>query len=86
MGIVWDSEVAHAKAEGRKIDGVAINAPYNKQDNVSYAFGIMSKARNTGNAESFLKYLGTPKAQKIYQSYGFLTATSDELKIKAFSK
>jgi len=84
VGIVWTSEVAHAKAVGRKIDGVAINALYNKQDKVDYAIGIMKKARNTKNAETFLKYLATSEAQRIYASYAFLPATAEELKVKSF--
>ncbi len=84
VGIVWTTEVAHAKAEGRKIDGVAIKASLNKQDKVAYAIGIMTKARNTENAKKFLDYLATDKAQNIYQSYGFVPATKDELKVKTF--
>ncbi|RDH82922.1 MAG: molybdenum ABC transporter substrate-binding protein [endosymbiont of Galathealinum brachiosum] len=84
VGIVWTTEVAHAKAGGRNIDGVEIKSPLNKQDKVAYAIGIMNKARNTANAESFLKYLGTTKAQEIYQSYGFVAASKDELKIRTF--
>jgi hypothetical protein len=30
VGIVWATEVAYAKKEGRPIEGVAIPAPYNK--------------------------------------------------------
>ncbi len=37
VGIVWTSEVKHAQAENRAIEGVAIPAPYNKQDKVGYA-------------------------------------------------
>jgi len=84
VGIVWTSEVAYAKAEGRKVDGVAIQAPYNKQDKVAYAIGVMNKARNTENAKVFLKYLATPDAQKIYASYAFIPATAEELKLKTF--
>jgi len=84
VGIVWTTEVAHAKAEGRKIDGVSIKAPYNKQDKVAYAIGKMNKGKNQDNAMTFLSYLATPAAQKIYQSYGFVAATKDELKVKSF--
>ncbi len=34
VGIVWTTEVAYAKRQGRPIDGVAIPAPYNKEDKV----------------------------------------------------
>jgi ABC-type molybdate transport system substrate-binding protein len=36
VGIVWTTEVTHAKAKGRPIDGVSIPAPYNKQEKVNY--------------------------------------------------
>ena len=81
-GIVWTTEVAYAKRQGRPLEGVEIPAPLNKQDKVGYAIGPMSKARNMKNAKRFLKYLGTDDAQNIYVSYGFIPASRDELKIK----
>lgn len=83
VGIVWTTEVVHAKNEGRKIDGVAIPAPYNKQDKVGYAIGILKNGRNHANAKTFLNYLGTDAAQDIYASHGFIKAAADELKIKS---
>lgn len=82
VGIVWTTEVIEAKAEGRKIDGVAIPAPLNKQDKVSYAIGALSEGRNPYNAYRFLSYLGTDRAQGIYASYGFVPASTEELKLK----
>jgi len=82
VGIVWTTEVIEAKAEGRAIEGVPIAAPLNKQDKVSYAIGALSEARNPDNAERFLSYLATEPAQTIYASYGFVTATPEELKLK----
>ena len=82
VGIVWTTEVAHAKAEGRKIDGVAISAPLNKLDKVAYAIGELKKGKNQANARSFVKYLATKQAQSIYGKYGFVAATDEELKIK----
>ena len=79
VGIVWTTEVVHAKAEGRPIDGVAIPAPLNKQDKVNYAIGIMKNGRNTGNAARYLEYLAGDDAQAIYESYGFLRASGEEL-------
>ena len=76
------SEVIEAKAEGRKIEGVAIPAPLNKQDKVSYAIGALSEGRNPYNAYRFLSYLGTDRAQGIYASYGFVPASTEELKLK----
>jgi len=82
VGIVWVTEVVHAKAEGRKIDGVAIPAPLNQQDKVGYAIGALKAGRNPYNAMRYLAYLGTREAQDIYARYGFLTASDEELKLK----
>ena len=85
-GIVWTTEVAYAKREGRRVDGVAIPAPFNKQEKVAYAIGPMTSARNKENAQRFLKYLASKEAQDIYASYSFLPASNDELKIKSLAK
>jgi ABC-type molybdate transport system substrate-binding protein len=82
VGIVWTTEVVHAKAEGRPIDGVAIPAPLNKQDKVNYAIGVMTNGRNQENAARYLAYLATDDAQAIYEKYGFLRASAEELALK----
>ena len=82
VGIVWTTEVVHAKAEGRPIDGVAIPAPLNKQDKVNYAIGVMKNGRNQDNAARYIAYLATDDAQSIYESYGFLRASKDELVLR----
>jgi len=82
VGIVWTTEVVEAKRQGRPIDGVAIPAPLNKQDKVNYAIGTLNTGRNQENAATFLAYLATDKAQSIYESYGFLRATPEELALK----
>lgn len=82
VGIVWTTEVVHAKTQGRPIDGVSIPAPYNKQDKVNYAIGIMNAGRNQANAVRFLQYLASDEAQAIYESYGFLRASTKELEFK----
>ena len=82
VGIVWTTEVVHAKAEGRPIDGVAIPAPLNKPDKVNYAIGVMGNGRNQDNAARYLAYLATDDAQSIYEKYGFVRASADELTLK----
>ena len=82
VGIVWTTEVVHAKTEGRPIDGVAIPAPLNKIDKVNYAIGTMTNGRNAENAARYLAYLASDEAQAIYESYGFIRATSEELSLK----
>ena len=82
VGIVWTTEVVHAKEKGRPIDGVAIEAPLNKLEKVNYAIGIMTNARNAKNAGRYLSYLATDDAQAIYEKYGFIRASTDELALK----
>ena len=82
VGIVWVTEVSHAKREGRPIDGVSIPAPYNKQDKVGYAIGPMLNGRNQTNARRFLLYLAGSDAQNIYSSYGFIPASTEERRLK----
>jgi ABC-type molybdate transport system substrate-binding protein len=82
VGIVWTTEVVEAKRMGRPIEGVPIPPPLNKQDKVNYAIGTLNTGRNQDNASAFLAYLATDEAQAIYESYGFLRATPEELTIK----
>jgi len=82
VGIVWTTEVVHAKAEGQKVDGVAIPAPLNKQDKVGYAIGVLKAGRNPYNAMRYLAFLGTDGAQAIYQKHGFVRASQSELRLK----
>ncbi len=82
VGIVWTSEVLHAKAEGRRVDGVAIPAPLNMSSKVNYAIGPLKTGRNPYNATRFLAYLATKEAQDIYESYGFVAAAPEELVLR----
>ncbi|MEJ2686806.1 MAG: substrate-binding domain-containing protein [Gammaproteobacteria bacterium] len=82
VGIVWTTEVAYGKSQGRPIDGVAIPAPHNMQAKVGYAIGAMKKGRNQDNAKRFLAYLGTDAAQNIYAKHGFIKASAEELTLK----
>jgi ABC-type molybdate transport system substrate-binding protein len=82
VGIVWTTEVAYGKSQGRKIDGVEIPAPYNMAAKVNYAIGPLKTGRNQGNASRYLSYLATPEAQNIYAKYGFVKASEKELKLK----
>jgi len=82
VGIVWTTEVAYAKAEGRAIDGVPIRKPFNMRHRVGYAIGPLRKARNKKNALRFIRYLATKDAQNIYAKYGFLKASRRELRLR----
>jgi ABC-type molybdate transport system substrate-binding protein len=42
----------------------------------------MTNGRNADNAARYLAYLATDAAQAIYESYGFIRASSEELTLK----
>lgn len=86
VGIVWTTEVIEAKAEGRKVDGVAIPDDMNKVDKVAYAIGALETGRNAYNAMRFLAFLATDEAQQIYAAHGFIPATPEELVLKPLSR
>lgn len=79
VGIVWTTEITYAVAQGRPIEGVEIEAPYNQASKVNYAIGPLNTGRNSENATKFLAYLATADAQGIYAKNGFVTATTEEL-------
>lgn len=82
VGIVWTTEVVYAKANGRKVEGVAIAAPYNKGSKVGYAIGALKAGRNPYNAMRYLSFLATAEAQNIYAKYGFVKAKTEELAMR----
>lgn len=83
VGIVWTTEVIEAKKHDRKVDGVAIPAPLNKQNEAGYAIGALKTARNPENAKKYLEYLTSADALDIYAGYGFLKASEEELQERA---
>ena len=82
VGIVWSTEVVEWRSQGRKIDGVKIEAPYNMADKVGYVIGALKTGRNPKYAQAFLTYLATNPAQAIYEKHGFVRASAEELKLK----
>lgn len=82
VGIVWTTEVKHAKAQGRNVEGVRIPAPYNMAHKVGYAIGMLNSGKNQDNASLYLSYLATDAAQNIYEKYGFVKASKQGLKLK----
>ena len=83
VGIVWTTEVKHAQAENRAVEGVAIQAPFNMAHKVGYAIGTLNDGRNQKNAGEYLVYLSTDHAQDIYAKYGFVSASAEERTLKS---
>ncbi len=82
VGLVWTTEIIYQRQIGRKIEGIAIRAPYNMGSKVAYVIGILKAGRHPYNAARFLAFLGTDEAQNIYAKHGFIKATQRELKLK----
>ncbi len=82
VGVVWTTEITYQREIGRKIEGVAIPAPYNMGSKVAYAIGSLKAGRNPYNAGRFLAFLGTDEAQNIYAKHGFIKASQKELRLK----
>jgi len=82
VGVVWTTEIIYQRQLGRKIEGIAIPAPYNMASKVGYAIGALKTGRNPYNAMRFLSFLGTNEAQNIYAKHGFITATLKQRQLK----
>jgi len=82
VGIVWTTEVKHAQAENRAVEGVPIESPFNMSHKVGYAIGVLNTGRNSKNANDYLAYLSTEQAQDIYASYGFVKARAEERRLR----
>lgn len=79
VGIVWTTEIKEAVDANRPLEGVAIPAPYNKESKVGYAIGALKEGRNQENAQRYMDYLKTDDAQNIYNKYGFIKASAEDL-------
>ena len=83
VGIVWASEVIQAKSEDRNIGGVPIPVSDDYMNHIAYAIGILQNSKNQANAEQYLSYLQTRRAQGIFAKYGFIGASEEELEYKS---
>ncbi len=68
-GPVWISEALYQQRIGAPIETVRIAAPQNVR--ASYEAAVVARAAHPQLAREFVRFLTTPQAQEIYQSYGF---------------
>lgn len=76
VGPVWSTEAVHALKQGLEIEVIEPGEDLDQRDNVTYYVAVMKDAPNPENAESFLEFLLSEEAQKIYASYGFIPLRS----------
>ncbi len=78
VGPVWSTEAVHALKQGLEIEVIEPGEALDQRDNVTYYVAVMKDAPNPENAESFLEFLLSEEAQKIYASYGFIPLRSTQ--------
>jgi len=82
VGIAWASEIANARKQGLRIEGVALSDEDSLVNEVAYVTGSLEKARNASAAQAYLAFLRTQAAQDAYAQHGFIRAKADELALK----
>jgi len=69
-GWVWSTEVIYAQMKGLPVEMVEVEI--DMSDRVNYYIAKLKNAPNPENAEAFLEFIKSEKAQRIYQKYGFV--------------
>ena len=72
VGPVWATEIKHAHHLGLPIDSVEPGDNLDQRENINYYVCQLKCAQNMENAEKFLAFILSSKAQSIYESYGFV--------------
>lgn len=81
-GIVWATETKNALEEGHAVEAVPLPAEDSLINEVSYAIGVMTDAKNRDAANKYLAFLKTDKGQDAYAKFGFLKAAKADLEIR----
>lgn len=72
VGPVWATEAIYAKARGLPLDYVEVGEEFDMRDKVNYYITKLKNAPNPENAERFLEFIKSERAQEIYRKYGFV--------------
>ncbi|HEX9181725.1 MAG TPA: substrate-binding domain-containing protein [Burkholderiales bacterium] len=81
-GIVWATEALEALRLGKSVDQVQLPPQDSLREEVAYAIGALNVGPRQAVAARYLAFLATPAAQSAYARYGFVNATSEELRLK----
>ncbi len=79
VGPVWATEIIHARQTGLAVDVVEPGEHLDQRGRINYYICRLRNASHPGNAEKFLDFIRSARAQGIYEAYGFVPhfATSD---------
>ena len=72
VGPVWATEVRNARDMGLKVEAVEPGEDLDQRDKVNYYIAKLKNAPHPENAEKFLNFMKTRRAQEIYRRCGFV--------------
>ncbi len=72
VGPVWATEIIHAKQCNRAVEMVDPGKELDQRDKINYYICKLKNAPHPANAERFLDFIKSPRAQRIYEKYGFV--------------
>jgi ABC-type molybdate transport system substrate-binding protein len=72
VGPVWATEVIHARQRKLSVDVVEPGEEFDQRDKINYYVCKLKNAAHSENAEKFLDFLKSPRAQGIYATRGFV--------------
>jgi ABC-type molybdate transport system substrate-binding protein len=72
VGPVWATEIIHAQQTGLGVEMVEPGQDLDQRDKINYYMCCLQNATNRENAERFLAFIKSNRAQSIYEAYGFV--------------
>ncbi|MFO7967532.1 MAG: substrate-binding domain-containing protein [Archaeoglobaceae archaeon] len=72
VGPVWATEVVEAREKGLKVGMVDPGEGLDQRDNINYYITRLNNGPNPQNAQKFLEFIKSERAQQIYSRYGFV--------------
>lgn len=72
VGPVWATEVVEAKEKGLKVETIDPGEGLDQRDNINYYIAKLNNSPNPQNAQKFLDFVKSERAQQIYSRYGFV--------------
>jgi len=72
VGPVWATEIIHARQTGLAVDVVEPGEHLDQRGRINYFICRLKDAPHPGNAEKFLDFIKSARAQGIYEAHGFV--------------
>jgi len=81
-GIVWKTETLEAVRDGALVEAVQLPPADSLRAEVAYVVGRLTNSTRKDGAAKYLNFLSSSEAQAAYAQYGFVNASTEELKLK----